>query len=157
MSLSTDADRDNKQEVNLVPILDELILLLRNKFSAQEIKLRRRYETETAYVLGNRNRLVQVFLNILLNSLQAMEDGGCLSILLQKEETSWEISFDDTGKGIPAAKMQWIFNPFFSTKGEGTGLGLSIAYEVISEHEGKIWATSTEGVGTTLYVQLPMC
>ncbi len=157
LSLAKDADSGNRQEINLAPILDELLQLLKKKFAEQGIRIERHYEAESAYVLGNRNRLVQVFLNIMLNSLQAMEHGGYLSIALQKRESFWEVAFEDTGKGIPATKMQWIFNPFFSTKSEGTGLGLSIAYEVIAEHEGKIWATSTEGVGTTLYVQIPVC
>lgn len=155
LSLSKDTERGNRQELNLVPILDELLQLLRKRIAEQDIRIVRHYETDTALVLGNRNRLVQVFLNILLNSLQAMDQGGRLAIALQQREGCWEVAFEDTGKGIPAAKMQWIFNPFFSTKHDGTGLGLSIAYEVIAEHDGKIWATSTEGVGTTLFIQIP--
>lgn len=65
------------------------------------------------------------------------------------------VQIEDSGVGISASKLPWIFNSFFSTKREGTGLGLSIAHEIIVQHNGKIWAESVEGSGTSLYVQLP--
>ena len=142
------------ENVNLVQILDELLHLLRKRIVDLGISVERHFDQPEAWVYGNKNRLTQVFLNILVNNLQAMDNGGRLDVSLIEREHSWEVQIEDTGKGIPESKLKWIFNPFFSTKREGTGLGLSIAYEIIMQHEGKIMAESTEGVGTTLFVQL---
>jgi signal transduction histidine kinase len=128
---------------------------LRKKMKDQGIQVIRQYAEKEAYVLANKNGLTQVFLNILINSMQAMERGGTLLIKVENYEKDWMIQIEDSGVGIPASKLPWIFNPFFSTKREGTGLGLSIAHEIIVQHNGKIWAESVEGSGTILYVQLP--
>ncbi|MFC4766259.1 ATP-binding protein [Effusibacillus consociatus] len=155
LKLSKGEENDTKEVTNVVAILDELLHHLRKKITDQEITVSRHYEVKKAFVYANKNRLTQVFLNILLNGIQAMEQGGILSIRVKGNERNWEVEIEDTGKGIAPTKLQWIFNPFFSTKREGTGLGLSIAYEIIMQHDGKIWATSTETVGTILFVQLP--
>lgn len=155
LKLSKGEEEGTKGVNNLVSILDELIHLLRKKLNDQEITVHRHYETEEALVNVNKNRITQVFLNILLNSIHAMEQGGNLTIGIKEHEHEWEIQIEDSGKGIPQSKIKWIFNPFFSTKREGTGLGLSISHEIIMQHNGKIWANSTEGYGTTLFVQLP--
>lgn len=156
LSLSREGDEGGEpQQTDLVAILEELCQLLKKKCLDQEIELRLQCPQPAAPVLGRRHRLTQVFLNILLNSLQAMGPGGRLGIRLQDDGSHWEVVVADTGRGIPATELPWIFSPFFSTKREGTGLGLSIAYEIIAEHDGKIWATSTEGEGTTMHVQIP--
>lgn len=121
----------------------------------QGIQVIKQYAEKKVYVLANQNGLTQVFLNILINSMQAMEQGGTLLIKVEKFEKNCMVQIEDSGVGIQASKLPWIFNPFFSTKREGTGLGLSIAHEIIVQHNGKIWAESVEGSGTSLYVQLP--
>ena len=81
--------------------------------------------------------------------------GGRFHLRLLEKENVWQIEIEDTGKGIPESQIQWIFDPLFSTKAEGTGMGLAIAHEIISRHNGRIWASSTVHKGTTLFIQLP--
>jgi PAS domain S-box-containing protein len=155
LKLSKGEDDGTKDVNNLVNILDELIHLLRKKLNDHEITIHRSYEVDEALVYANKNRVTQVFLNILINSIQAMEQKGRLYVSVTGKKDDWEVKIEDTGKGIPPSKIKWVFNPFFSTKREGTGLGLSISHEIISEHNGKIWADSKEGQGTILFVQIP--
>ncbi|MBO8162607.1 MAG: PAS domain S-box protein [Brevibacillus sp.] len=155
LKLSKEEPEGNRTWLNIIELLNELLHLLRNKWNDRGIEVIRSYEAEEAWVFGDKNRLTQVFLNIFLNSLDAMENGGTLIVRVKEIKQHWEISVSDTGKGIPQGTLRWIFNPFFSTKPEGTGLGLSIAHEIILQHQGKIYADSELGQGTTLYVQLP--
>jgi signal transduction histidine kinase len=141
--------------INLVTVIEEFLGLIRKKFIDQGIEVSTEYTTDTAWVRADKDHLVQVFLNIALNSLQAMEDGGSFYLRLLEKENVWQIEIEDTGKGIPESQIQWIFNPLFSTKAEGTGMGLAIAHEIISRHNGRIWASSTVQKGTTLFIQLP--
>ncbi|UFJ41735.1 PAS domain S-box protein [Brevibacillus humidisoli] len=155
LKLSKNETDFKKEPVQLTDVLDELLHLLRKKFNDQGITVVRRYAADTATIYGDRNRLTQVFLNILLNSIQAMESDGTLTIQTRDAGQHWEVVIEDSGKGIPASKLPWIFNPFFSAKREGTGLGLSIAHEIVLQHDGKLYATSEEGKGTCMYVQIP--
>jgi PAS domain S-box-containing protein len=154
LKLSKGEDDGTKEAHNLVNILDELLHLLRKTINDQEITIDRHYEVDEAFIYTNKNRITQVFLNILINSIQAMDQGGHLSVRIKDQQNDWEVEIEDTGKGISPSKLKWIFNPFFSTKREGTGLGLSISHEIIIEHNGKIRAQSTEGQGTILFVQI---
>jgi signal transduction histidine kinase len=99
--------------------------------------------------------LQQVFLNLGLNALEAMPQGGTLTIQAQKEGRHVQVSFTDTGVGIPPEHREKVFYPFFSTKQDGTGLGLSIAYRIVQEHGGHIRLESRPGA-TTFTVQLPL-
>ncbi|KIL40891.1 hypothetical protein SD70_10720 [Gordoniibacillus kamchatkensis] len=155
LKLSKESAGEEKKKLNLVQILDELATLLRNKMKEQSIVLHREYETRDAGVLVNKNQMSQVFLNMMINSMQAMERGGHLFIRVREQDGHWLAELEDTGKGIAPGKLQRIFNPFFSTKREGTGLGLSIAYEIVTQHGGEISAASPEGKGACLTVKLP--
>jgi len=112
--------------------------------------------------------LKQAFLNIMLNALEAMPDGGDLAIstrvadpktvgiLDATDRDEWlEVVFDDTGTGIPEEHLGRVFDPFFTTKKDGTGLGLAITYRIIENHRGIIRATSQPGRGTTFVITLP--
>lgn len=155
LKLSKGEEDNIKETINVIAVIDELLSHLRKKMKDQGIQVFKQYAEKKVYVLANQNGLTQVFLNILINSMQAMEQGGTLLIKVEKFEKNCMVQIEDSGVGIPASKLPWIFNPFFSTKREGTGLGLSIAHEIIVQHNGKIWAESVEGSGTSLYVQLP--
>lgn len=155
LKLSKDESEEPKTAVNIVQLLNELLHLLRNKWNERGISVHRYYEVTTALVYADKNRLTQVYLNILLNGLEAMDRGGALSVYVKDCPPYWETIIEDTGKGIPSTKLPWIFNPFFSTKHEGTGLGLSIAHEIIQQHGGNIYAESIEGEGTKLFIQVP--
>ena len=155
LSLALTPEEVRFQPVNLVAVIHELLHLLKKKFRDQGIEVDWHCQVPAALVNGHKNALTQVFLNILLNSLQAMPEGGALRVTLAAVDNAWEVQIADTGPGIPQEKLAWIFNSFYSTKSEGTGLGLSIAHEIVTEHQGKIRVESDEGEGTTLIVQLP--
>jgi sigma-B regulation protein RsbU (phosphoserine phosphatase) len=106
----------------------------------------------------NPDQIQQVFLNLMLNSIDAMPDGGELTVSMKKIDSSVEIVFSDTGSGIDETIIDRIFDPFFTTKspGRGTGLGLSICYGIIREHNGTITVKSRKGEGTTFTIRLPV-
>jgi PAS domain S-box-containing protein len=106
----------------------------------------------------NLGQLNQVFMNILLNAAQAIETHGEIVVRTWSENGNIHIMISDTGKGIPADKLERIFEPFYTTKevGEGTGLGLSIAYDIIKKHNGEIRVTSEIGKGTTFTIVIPL-
>lgn len=106
-------------------------------------------------IRGNRDRLMQVFLNVCRNGLQAMPDGGKLVISSRQSDTGILITITDTGHGISPDDMQKIFEPFFTTKARGTGLGLALCKKIIGEHNGSINIKSS-GAGTTVTMVLPV-
>ena len=142
------------QDTDVIALLNELLFLLRNKFEDHAIEVRSDYQVEQALVHANPSKITQVFLNVILNSIQAMPDGGVLSIKIVEELQNYKIDIQDTGVGIPEPKLKWIFTPFYTTKKDGTGLGLAIAYEIISQHDGKIIASSQPG-NTIICILLP--
>ncbi|OGW22673.1 MAG: hypothetical protein A2077_07770 [Nitrospirae bacterium GWC2_46_6] len=106
----------------------------------------------------NAGQLNQVFMNILINAVHAIEEQGEIIIKTRHEDNNIFISISDTGSGIPADKINRIFEPFFTTKevGKGTGLGLSIAYDIVKKHNGDIIVESEVGKGTTFTVRIPV-
>lgn len=148
-------ERDDEWEmVDLISVLEELMNLMKNKFAEQAISVSQYFDVKEAFVLATSGKLTQVFLNLFINSLQAMEGGGKLTIRLKEQDANWLIEITDTGIGIPESEIKWIFNPFYTTKKEGTGLGLSIAYEITAQFGGDIQALS-DNQGTKLAVYLP--
>lgn len=142
--------------IDLGKLLEELVLVTR-KFGKQqkvELILNRMKESK---IEGDPDKLKQAFINIILNGIQAMKNGGKLEITLEDCETKWIIiSFKDDGEGISEEVFDKIFNPFFTTKESGTGLGLSITHRIIEEHNGKIEFKSRLGEGTEVKVYLPL-
>ena len=98
----------------------------------------------------------QVLFNIYMNALQAMPDGGILTIGCQAVPSMLEFSVTDTGVGIPPDQLERIFQPFFTTKAHGIGLGLPITRRLIEDHHGQILVESQLGFGTTITVRLPL-
>ena len=102
--------------------------------------------------------LQQVFINVILNAIDAMPNGGTLKIDLSQSNNEAIINIKDTGTGIKKQHLPHIFDPFFTTKGlgKGTGLGLSISYAIIQEHEGNIAVESESGEGTHFIISIPV-
>jgi signal transduction histidine kinase len=110
--------------------------------------------------MADKSELQQVFMNIIINAVQAMHERGTITITTRQNapEDSVEVLISDTGCGVPPDKIDQLFHPFFTTKesGQGTGLGLSIAYGIITSHRGSISVESAVGKGTTFKIRLPI-
>ena len=118
---------------------------------------------EASLVLGEKSQIQQVFFNLLRNAMDAMPEGGTLTVASREaaedEREWWETRVSDTGTGIPPEHLSRIFDPFFTTKPEdkGTGLGLSVSYGIVESHGGRIWAeNNSSGGGATFIVRLPV-
>ncbi|NQS90677.1 response regulator [Patescibacteria group bacterium] len=108
-------------------------------------------------LLGSRSELMEVLTNLIFNSLEAMPEGGEITIRTKATKNKIYLYFTDTGKGIPGRIKDRIFDPFFSTKGpKASGLGLSVSYGIIKRHQGKIKVEGTEGEGTTFTISIPI-
>lgn len=151
-------------KTNLNRLLDSTLTLLNMKGRAQGVAIHKAYDPSLPQVEGDATSLQQVFLNLELNALAAMPQGGTLLVKTYADgnagngEHHVHVEIKDTGRGIPPENMDKIFNPFFTTKepGTGTGLGLSISRNIVEEHKGEIWAESQVGVGTAFTVRLPV-
>ena len=148
-----------RQDPNLRPlevnhVLAGIVKLNAKFFEHERIKIETHFGA-TPPVFGSKDQLEAVFMNLTLNAQAAMEGGGKLSIRTSTRDKSVVIEFKDTGHGIPAADIDRIFDPFFSTKPTGTGLGLFVCYSVVEGHHGSIEVESKPGKGTHFTIQLP--
>ena len=135
----------------------QVLDLVRRQKEFRELTLREEYHPERIAIWGDRNRLQQVVLNLLMNAAQAMPHGGTLTVATGLRGERAFVSVADTGTGIGAVDRPRIFEPFYSTKpvGSGTGLGLSISQGIVEQHKGAIEVESEEGHGATFTVLLP--
>jgi two-component system sensor histidine kinase PilS (NtrC family) len=141
---------------DLHTMLDEIIELIRGAaVNTDNIVIRKEFGGEKE-IIADPQKLRQVFLNLGMNALESMPEGGELLISTRFSKERVTISVRDSGIGIPKDNLKEIFYPFFTTKDKGTGLGLSIAYRIIEEHNGKITVKSTPGQGATFEVVLPL-
>lgn len=148
-----------KHPVDIAPLLERTFGFLRRELLSLNVALDTRFDAAVPRILGDPNRLQQVFLNLLTNAIHAMPKGGTLTVVTraQRKERRVEVTVTDTGIGIAPDHLARVFDPFFTTKGpgHGTGLGLSISYRIVKEHGGTIQAESAVGKGTTFTVVLP--
>ena len=142
--------------VDLKVSLEEIISLIDYKLKNMNIELELKLASLPP-VQAQGERLQQVFINLILNALDAMPEGGKLRIELVRSGREAAVSVTDTGAGIKPEHLPRVFDPFFTTKGvgKGTGLGLSISYAIIKEHEGRIQVRSDSGKGSTFTVFIP--
>ena len=147
------------ERVNLVPLLEDTLTLLEHRLTSENagIELKRSFQKSEAFVLADGDKLKQVFWNFSENAVRAMKTtgkGGTLTVGLAERGPDWEMSFADTGPGINPQQTEKIFEPFQSNFEGGTGLGLAIVYQIVQAHEGKVWARSEVGKGTSFVVRL---
>jgi signal transduction histidine kinase len=142
--------------------IKETVALVGALFSKEKISIITELDPAAPKIMGDPDRLHQVFLNLAMNAADAMKkDGGTLSIRTGVFDSGpqgiVEVVFTDTGCGISREDIGRVFDPFFTTKGvgEGTGLGLSVSYGIVKDHNGEIWLESAEGKGSTFHVVLP--
>jgi signal transduction histidine kinase len=149
---------------NLGAILDEIIATQQPLALPNGIRIERRYPNRQIDARVDVDKIKQVFLNIIINAMQAMSGGGKLVIEVESSRFSEsgesremaKITFRDTGKGIPPEELKHIFDFYYSTKPKGTGLGLSVAQQIVEEHGGMIKALSEVGKGTEFCIYLPV-
>lgn len=148
-----------KNTVDLNQILGDTLELVANQMSLQRIIVATRLDPQVRSIWADRDCLQQVFLNIALNAQDAMPRGGELTITTRPSNDGrfFEVTFADTGVGIPEENLGEIFDPFFTSgkNGQGTGLGLSISQRIVSDHAGHITVESKDGEGATFTVVLP--
>ncbi len=144
--------------LDLVQIAEDSIGLLRNQLRLSQIQVETQFSQAPVKALGFHSQIEQVLINLMLNSIQAMQPGGLLRVrVLARPETGLGVvEGGDNGPGISEEDQQKIFDPFFTTKSDGTGLGLSVSYSIIEKHDGNISLESAPGVGTTFRVTLPL-
>ena len=150
-----------KGPVNVSTILEDTLFLLKHHERFRKFEVTRDLSEHLPQVHANAEQLIQVFMAIMLNALDAMEEGGSLMVrsrLGTVHEDEVEVEIEDTGAGIPRAELPKIFEPFYTTKppGRGTGLGLSVCYGIVAEHGGRIEADSQPGRGSVFRVYLPV-
>ncbi len=147
-------------EVDVCAILIQSIELVTHEIKLHDIDLQKDLTYCPLYIIGNKGRLEQVFVNVILNAVQAIEHNGSISLSAKSDDSGRfaVIEVQDTGPGIAEENIKKIFDPFFTTKstGEGTGLGLYVSYGIIHEHGGEIEVESKIGHGTLFRIRLPL-
>ena len=157
----------SRQQCDINSLLTECLEGINNVQIPENINVIRKYGQGTLLANGDRELLRQVFPNLINNAVQAMPDGGVLSLITEKSSVSASpengstkrqyisVTVTDTGLGMSPDNLVKIFNPFFTTKDKGTGLGLAISHNIIKAHQGTIDAVSEEGKGTSFTVKIP--
>jgi signal transduction histidine kinase len=150
-------DEAEFKEADLNTALDSTIEILRHEIKQKEIRLERRYQ-ELPLITCHPGKINQVFLNLLVNAVQACEPGGVVQVRSDRSPAGVLIEVEDNGSGIRPEHLPHIFDPFFTTKpvGQGTGLGLSVSYGIIRDHGGEIEVDSAPGRGSVFRVRLPL-
>ena len=141
--------------VDLIRLVEDTLILMDHRMAAEKtgIEIKRRFLSE-AWVIADGDKLKQVFWNLCENAVRAMKGGGTLTAAVESLGEDWQVSFMDTGMGMTPQQIEKIFEPFQSNFEGGTGLGLAIVYQIVQAHDGKVWARSKPGQGTTFVLRL---
>jgi signal transduction histidine kinase len=145
-----------KKEVYLPQVLEDVLLLAGKQLQRAGIETMVQIQPDLPPLPAVENQLKQVFLNLILNGIEAMPNGGCLEIGLRQEGGFVIITFTDEGDGLLAAAMSQIFEPFFTTKTSGSGLGLAISHEIVANHGGTLTAVNQPAGGAQFTIRLPV-
>jgi two-component system sensor histidine kinase PilS (NtrC family) len=144
------------EKADLVRLLEDTLTLMRHRMTAEKtaISIESRFAVPEAWVLADGDKIKQVFWNFAENAVRAMRNGGTLLVGIEHLGDDWQVSFADTGTGMTPQQTEKIFEPFQSNFEGGTGLGLAVVYQIVQAHEGKVWARSKPGQGTTFILRL---
>ncbi len=139
-------------------LLDDILNQIGHQIPLGNFRIERRYRMAGGDIEGDEDQLRQVFTNLIVNSLQAMERGGALTVstLIDRDTNCCSVTIGDSGPGIGADVQEKLFTPFFTTKPRGTGLGLAVSYGIVKDHNGEIRAGSKPGEGAEFVVVLPL-
>ncbi len=148
----------NRKKTDINLLIDETLSLLKLDRIIERININKSLDSDIPDLMLDRNHIKQSLLNLFINALQAMQDGGDLTITTRYSETEDEVvlTVADTGIGMSEDILSQVFQPFFTTKDTGLGLGLNIVHKIIKEHGGYITITSTEGEGTDMQLNFPV-
>ena len=135
--------------------IDAACARLAGRPGMERVTVDRDYDPAADGILGDAARLEQAVLNLCLNAVEAMPDGGRLTVTTRRGPEAVELEVRDTGTGIPRENLDKILKPFFSTKALGTGLGLPLVARVVAAHGGRVWVESEVGKGTAFHLELP--
>jgi signal transduction histidine kinase len=156
--------RPNVAEENINDVVEGIARILETEAKEKSVEITRDFSENLPKVWIDREQMKQVFMNLILNAIQAMRKGGSIYISTRpyrKNDVGGAVQYvqveiRDTGVGIPEDNLDHIFDPFFTSKDEGSGLGLSISHQIVQEHGGYVTVESKIGVGTSFFINLPI-
>jgi signal transduction histidine kinase len=156
--------KPNVAPENVNDVVDNIARILESQAKEKNVEVTRDFGANLPKVWIDREQMKQVFMNLILNAIQAMKEGGAIAISTRavtrnEAQPSGEfvqIEIKDTGVGIPEENLQHIFDPFFTSKDEGSGLGLAVSHQIVQEHGGFVTVESTIGKGTSFFVHVPV-
>ncbi len=146
----------NKDIIDVNMLLEEVADNYKLLLKSYNIKFQNNIIDDEVYIDGDYNRLMQVFLNIVKNSIEAIGSNGLIKVDTKLDKNYIHINISDNGSGISKEDLEKIKQPFYTTKKNGTGLGVSLAHEIIKSHSGVIKYTSKENVGTNVFIKLKL-
>jgi signal transduction histidine kinase len=158
ISLLFKKDALRREFLDVNELIREMIVLLRSEATRYSLSIRTELAEDLPRVMADRVQLQQVFMNLMLNGIDAMKEttgGGELTIKSEPDDGQLLISVSDTGVGLPPEQSDHIFRAFFTTKDNGTGMGLPITRSIIESHGGRLWVTDTSRRGATFQFTLP--
>jgi PAS domain S-box-containing protein len=145
-----------RELVDVNGIIEEMLTLLKGEADRYSVAMRAELAAELPKIMADRVQLQQVFMNLMLNAIEAMKDAeGDLTVKSQLEDGQLQFSVSDTGPGLPTGNVDQIFSAFFTTKPQGSGMGLAISRSIVESHGGRLWATANDGRGATFHFNLP--
>jgi PAS domain S-box-containing protein len=147
-----------RQVVDLAEVVEDSLEMFKERIVAKHIAVEKSIEANTPSIHVDRDQLIQVLINLVMNSLHAMPEGGRLRLSLARENSHVRLGVSDTGHGMTEEIRSKVFDPFFTTKdfGKGTGLGLTVVKGIVEEHGGTITVESAIDKGTTFWIRLPI-
>jgi PAS domain S-box-containing protein len=146
-----------RELIDVNGIIEEMLTLLKGEATRSSIAMRTDLSDALPKIMVDRVQLQQVFMNLMLNGIEAMNDsGGELTVKSELQDGQLQFSVSDTGVGLPPEKMDQIFSAFFTTKAHGSGMGLAISRSIVESHGGQLWASANGGGGATFHFTLPI-
>ena len=143
--------------VDVNGIIQEMLTLLKGEADRCSVTMCTELAAELPDIKADRVQMQQVFMNLMVNGIEAMKDsGGDLTVKSQLQDGQLQFSVSDTGVGLPEEKMEQIFSAFYTTKSQGSGMGLAISRSIVESHGGRLWATANDGLGATFHFTLPI-
>jgi two-component system, NtrC family, sensor histidine kinase HydH len=140
---------------NLTQLVNDVLELVRPQLTANNVEVRLSLDQQPAYAMLDQSSLRGALMNLMLNAIEAMKEGGTLSITIEHNSESLKLEIADTGHGINEEEAKKIFEPFYTTKEQGLGLGMPYAKKIIEQHGGTISLNSRPGEGATISIMLP--